>query len=148
MAESTIIPANRVRVHFEQQPEQRTDRINVGDMERWVSLLGGTALAAFGLARGSLGGLGLAALGGALAYRGATGHCPMYGTLGISTAERRGPATVIRAGHGVKVERSVTIDRSPEEASQPLVSGMKRISTAATRSIARLIADDTTKPWA
>ena len=115
MAESTIIPANRVRVHFEQQPEQRTDRINVGDMERWVSLLGGTALAAFGLARGSLGGLGLAALGGALVYRGATGHCPMYGTLGISTAERRGPATVIRAGHGVKVERSVTIDRSPEE---------------------------------
>jgi uncharacterized membrane protein len=116
MAESTMVtPANRVRTHFEQRPERRADRINVGDIERWASLLGGGALAAFGLARGSLGGLGLAALGGALVYRGATGHCPLYGTLGLSTAERRGPATVIPAGHGVKVERSVTIDRPREE---------------------------------
>jgi uncharacterized membrane protein len=116
MAESTsIIPANRVRVHMEQRPQRRADRTNVGDIERWASLLGGSALAAFGLARGSLGGLALAALGGALVYRGATGHCPMYGTLGVSTAERHGPATVIPAGHGVRVERSVTIDRPPEE---------------------------------
>ena len=116
MAESTTItPANRVRVHFAQQLERRADRTNVGDVERWASLLGGGALAAFGLARGSLGGLGLAALGGALAYRGATGHCPAYGALGVSTAEARGPAAVIRAGHGVKVERSITIDRPPEE---------------------------------
>jgi uncharacterized membrane protein len=116
MAESTTItPANRVRVHFEQRPERRADRANVGDIERWASLLGGGALAAFGLARGSLGGLVLAGLGGALVYRGATGHCPMYGALGVSTAERHGPATVIPAGRGFRVERSVTIDRPPEE---------------------------------
>src|SRR5690349_6355573 len=117
MADSTSFThANRVRPYFEQQPRrQAAERVNVGEVERWASLLGGGALAAFGLARGSLAGLGLAALGGALVYRGATGHCPMYGALSLSTAERRGPATVIPAGHGVKVERSVIIDHPPEE---------------------------------
>jgi len=56
-----------------------------------------------------------AALGGAAVYRGATGHCNVYGALGVSTAEKRGPVTSVPAHHGVKVEESVTIDRSPEE---------------------------------
>jgi uncharacterized membrane protein len=113
MAQSTLT-ANRVRPYLERQ-ETQASRINVGDIERWTSLIGGGALALLGLSRRSLGGLGLAALGGALAYRGATGHCPMYGALGFSTAERRGPVTSIPAGHGVRVETSVTINRPREE---------------------------------
>jgi uncharacterized membrane protein len=111
----TTARANRVRPYFDRQRPGQPTRVNVGDVERWASLLGGGALALFGLSRGSLGGLGLAALGSALVYRGASGHCPMYGSLGVSTAERRGPATVIPAGHGVKVEQSVTIDRPRED---------------------------------
>jgi uncharacterized membrane protein len=90
-------------------------RVNVGEVERWASLLGGGALTAFGLARGTLGGLGLALAGGALVYRGLSGHCPMYGALGLSTAGPRGPATSVPAGHGVKIDRTFTIQRSPQE---------------------------------
>lgn len=88
---------------------------NVGDSERLLSLLGGGALGVYGLSRGSLGGLGLAALGGALIYRGMTGHCNLYGALGLSTSGPHGPATSVPAGHGVKVEESVTINRPVED---------------------------------
>ncbi len=116
MADTSITShANRVRPYFDREPTARPSHVNVGDAERWASLLGGGALALFGLTRGSLAGFGLAALGSALAYRGVSGHCNVYGALGVSTAERHGAATVIPAGHGVKVEKSITIDRAPEE---------------------------------
>jgi hypothetical protein len=63
---------------------------NVANIERWVSLLGGGALAAWTLRRERR----LSPLSGALAvgaatllFRGATGHCPAYGALGLSTAD-------------------------------------------------------------
>lgn len=89
--------------------------INVGDSERWLSLVGGGLLGIYGLTRRSLGGLALAAAGGSLAYRGVTGHCSLYGALGLNTADHRGPATSIPAGHGVKVEESVIINRDPAD---------------------------------
>jgi uncharacterized membrane protein len=100
-----------------QAPAERSrpTPVNVGDAERWLSLLGGGALAVFGLTRGSLGGLALAALGGAAAYRGLTGHCHAYGALGINTAGPRPAATAIPAGTGIRVERAVTIDRPAGE---------------------------------
>jgi uncharacterized membrane protein len=85
--------------------------INVGDTERLLSFLGGTALGLFGLSRGSLGGLALAAAGGSLIYRGVTGHCGLYDKLDINTAPRLAPSTSIRAGHGVKVEESILVNR-------------------------------------
>lgn len=97
------------------QPHQQAPAANVGEAERLLSLLGGGALALYGLARGSLGSLTLAALGGGLVYRGMSGHCNLYGALGISTAEGSGQRTSIPAGHGIKVEESVTIMRPPEE---------------------------------
>jgi uncharacterized membrane protein len=89
--------------------------VNVGDLERWLSVLGGGALGLFGLSRGSLGGLALAAAGGGLVWRGFTGHCACYQALGISTAEKHGPATSVPAGHGVKVEESITINKPAAE---------------------------------
>jgi uncharacterized membrane protein len=80
-----------------------------------VSALGGAALAVTGLMRGTGGGLALAALGGGLMYRGLTGHCPMYGSLGISTAGPEGRRASVEAGQGVKVEKAFTINRSPEQ---------------------------------
>jgi hypothetical protein len=63
---------------------------NVGKIERWASLLGGGAVAAYALRRdrrlSPLG--GVLALGAAtLLFRGATGHCPVYGPLGLNTAD-------------------------------------------------------------
>jgi uncharacterized membrane protein len=85
--------------------------VNVGDKERLFSFLGGTALGLFGLSRFSLSGLALAAIGGSLIYRGMTGHCSLYKNLGISTADSHSPAASIRAGHGIKVEETITINR-------------------------------------
>jgi uncharacterized membrane protein len=90
-------------------------QINVGDTERVASVIGGSALTLYGLTRGTLGGLALGVIGGSLLYRGLTGHCSAYASLGINTAKRRGPATSIPAGHGVKIEKSITVNHSSEE---------------------------------
>jgi uncharacterized membrane protein len=91
------------------------NEVNVGPAERWLSLAGGGLLALLGLRRGDAAGLGLVALGGGLLYRGALGHCPLYGALGINTADKHGKVASIRAGKGVKVVCAVTVNRPPEE---------------------------------
>ncbi|HEX8474725.1 MAG TPA: SRPBCC family protein [Pyrinomonadaceae bacterium] len=98
----------------------QSGRINVGEKERWASTIGGGALALYGLTRGTLGGVALALIGGSLIYRGASGHCNVYQAAGISTAgdaatAGENPNVSVKGGHGVKVEKSVTINRSPEE---------------------------------
>jgi hypothetical protein len=56
---------------------------NISDNERTLSLVGGGALALYGLStRSPL----LALAGGYLAYRGYSGHCALYEALGIDTA--------------------------------------------------------------
>jgi uncharacterized membrane protein len=63
--------------------------VNVSPVERGVSTLAGGVLAVFGLTRRNrYAGVGLAIAAGALLYRGLRGRCPVYGTLGISTAGR------------------------------------------------------------
>lgn len=93
---------------------------NVGNPERWVSIVAGTAMATYGLARRSVSGFTLAGLGSALVWRGATGHCPVYEATGVSTnghddssAEDRNVS--VPYGKGIRVERSVTVNASPEQ---------------------------------
>lgn len=87
---------------------------NISDAERWASAIFGSSLAAYGLKTRSTGGLLLAALGGAMVVRGATGHCPVYGALGLSTADGSGDQVSVPYGKGVRVEKSVTINAPPE----------------------------------
>ncbi len=108
---STAIAPPQRRRWLLRQVGRMAPRINVGDKERLLSLLGGVALGLFGLSRRSLGGLGLAAVGGSLVYRGLTGHCVCYEMLGVSTAPPVSSATSVRAGHGVKVEDRIFIHR-------------------------------------
>jgi uncharacterized membrane protein len=93
--------------------------VNVGNVERWASAVGGGALALYGLTRGTLGGVALALAGGALIYRGASGHCNVYEAMSVSSAEEgtswRSPVVSVKGGSGVKVEKTMTINRSPEE---------------------------------
>jgi uncharacterized membrane protein len=82
-----------VATHGERTPDvkQRADaehRVNVGESERWVSLVGGGMLALYGRRR-SLPGLALVIGGGALLYRGMSGHCAVYNAIGIDTAGSR-----------------------------------------------------------
>lgn len=95
------------------QLEPRHGRgVNVGQLDRWISGIGGGVAVAFGIAltqkRGQFwSGLGVALLGGSLVYRGVSGRCEMYRALGIDTRAQ--------AHRGIKVERRITINRSPEE---------------------------------
>jgi uncharacterized membrane protein len=96
---------------------KNTGKENVGETERWVSLIGGSVLVLHGLKRRSIGSLALALLGGGFVYRGATGYCNLYDILGVSTAEKRGggKAASVQASRDIKVDKSITINRSPEE---------------------------------
>lgn len=78
--------------HMQSQGNSQSDHhtINVGEMERQASMIGGTVLAVCGLLRGSLSGLALAAIGSGLIWRGHTGHCEMYHALGMNTAKECG----------------------------------------------------------
>ena len=100
--------------------QARKPNTNVGEAERWISLIGGSSLVVYGLARRNSAGFGLAALGGSLLWRGATGHCPMYQTLGVNTAERGyGKGTGSRAGVpyelGIRVDHEVSINKPVSE---------------------------------
>ncbi|MGB8507767.1 MAG: SRPBCC family protein [Pyrinomonadaceae bacterium] len=92
---------------------------NVGQAERLASTIGGGALAIYGLTRGSLGGIALALVGGALVQRGLSGHCSVYDAMNFSTAEggnlRHNENVSVPGDRGVKLEKSITINRSPEE---------------------------------
>jgi len=61
--------------------------VNVGELERILSTLAGTALIARGLSRGSLLGLIFGFVGGgALLQRGLTGHCAFNSAIGRNSA--------------------------------------------------------------
>ncbi len=91
---------------------------NVGETERWASLIGGSALMAWGLThlvRGKWDGIVFTGLGGALVYRGATGHCPAYGTLGLNSARRSGRNVSVPYEMGTRVDQSIRIDKPTQE---------------------------------
>ncbi|HVG39135.1 MAG TPA: SRPBCC family protein [Pyrinomonadaceae bacterium] len=100
----------------EQNKTMRRTSQNVNDYERYASVIGGGALALYGLSRASLGGIALALIGGGLVYRGATGHCNVYEAFGVNTAtgDREGGVSVPK-DRAIRVSQSVTINRSPEE---------------------------------
>jgi uncharacterized membrane protein len=87
--------------------------VNVGETERYGSIIGGAALATAGLSRRSLPGLLIAALGGLLILRGVTGHCRLYKSVGASTAASRRSGVPGQTGY--RLEKSVTIARPAEE---------------------------------
>ena len=90
---------------------------NVNSRERWLSVVIGGAVAAYGLTRRSVGGITLAGLGGALVWRGASGHCAVYDALGITSvaeADADRPNVSVPYGRGVRVEQTVTIGLPPE----------------------------------
>ncbi len=93
--------------------------VNVGEVERWASAIGGGALAIYGITRGSLGGIALALVGAALVQRGYSGHCNLYEAIGYNSAGdsslRNSENVSVPAERGIKVEKSVMIKRRPEE---------------------------------
>ena len=70
--------------------------VNVGDGERWLSLLGGGLLALYTLRR-SLGAVVLLGGAGALLYRGLKGQCGLYQAMGVSTVAHDSPSASPRS---------------------------------------------------
>lgn len=85
-----------------------SSRVNVGGVERGISLATGLALLAYTVARRPRLGVPLGLDAGYMIYRGATGHCVFYQMLGINRAESNGH-------EGILVERAVTVNRPKEE---------------------------------
>ena len=83
-------------------------RVNVGRVERGISLASGLALLAYTVSRRPRLGLPLGLDAGYMIYRGATGHCVFYQMLGINRSE-------VNGHEGIRVERSVTVNRPKEE---------------------------------
>ena len=88
---------------------------NVNEVERVLSALGGGVLTVLGLKKGGPIGIGLALLGGGLAWRGVSGTCKVYEALGIDTSRQKNQKSGVQQGQGIKVEKSVTINKSREE---------------------------------
>lgn len=82
--------------------------MNISQTEKMVSLAAGAYLGLRGLSRGGVTGLLATGMGAGLLYRGLTGHCQLYQALGISSA-RHPNATVIPAGQGVHVHKSIVV---------------------------------------
>ena len=83
-------------------------RVNVGPVERGISLATGFALLAYTISRRPKLGVPLGLDAGYMIYRGATGHCVFYQMLGINR-------TATNGHEGILVERTVTINRPKEE---------------------------------
>jgi uncharacterized membrane protein len=98
-------PLDEMRTSLEQ---------NVELPERIGSIAAGSGLILYGLSRRSWGGMLLALVGGSLLYRGSTGYCALYRRLGINSRQMNTEVGV-PGNKGIKVEKSVTIDRRPEE---------------------------------
>lgn len=92
-----------------------SSRTNVDDLERKLSVAGGSALVLHGLGRRSLGGVIEALIGGALLQRGLTGHCMVYESLGVSTAEGSGAASGLAEQRTVHVQHSFLVNRPAAE---------------------------------
>jgi uncharacterized membrane protein len=84
------------------------NKVNVGQQERKVSILAGSAVLMYSLLRGRGARLPALLSGGYLLYRGLTGKCYFYEALGIN---RAGP----EAKAGIEVERTVTVNRPRAE---------------------------------
>jgi uncharacterized membrane protein len=105
--------------------EMGPSRVNVGPVERWLSVAVGGALAAYALKRRTVPGSTAALAGAALLYRGATGHCDVYQALGVNRGGRHGTGVLADLGSdtrhqlggsaGIHVEESVSINKPVAE---------------------------------
>lgn len=100
--------------------QERGPRINVGGMERWLSMVAAGVLAAYAFKRREKPGGAAALASAALLYRGTTGHCPMYQGLGVNSRGGDGVGELtdresdtrqqLSGRRGIHVQESVTIN--------------------------------------
>ena len=90
--------------------QARRRHANVGSLERWGSVVLGGALVTYGLSRRTRAGAGIAAAGTTLVLRGTTGHCPVYSSIGVSTAADD-TRTALGGANGFHVHESIRLEK-------------------------------------
>ena len=99
--------------------KENIQEMNLNKTERWISSAAGVWLLLRGLSRKKRISFipGLMAIGGAELIRmGITGKSMFHEALGIHHAEKdKAPLASVKHGEGIKHEKTVTINRSPEE---------------------------------
>jgi uncharacterized membrane protein len=93
--------------------------INVGKTERLISVVAAAAVAAVGVRRKRLRPL-LLPVAGSLFSRGVTGRCAVNSAIGRNSAggTRVSPVASVPRGEGVKIEKSVVVNRPVQEVYQ------------------------------
>ena len=109
-----FFPERRISTHQPASSMTCASQKNVGDVERFASVVGGALMVLSALQRRPLAGL-LGGFGAALIYRGITGHCECYKALGISTANEEGRVMSVPAQYGFKYEKSLVINRGAND---------------------------------
>src|SRR4051794_29117143 len=108
----TSLPLSPVEIP-EQPRKAEREKTNVGELERVVSVMGGSMLVASGIRRLSLPGLIMAGVGWAMIHRGSTGQCAVYKKLGVTTAKesmvRRAVSNPLNVS--IRVEQSVVVNK-------------------------------------
>ncbi|HZA97571.1 MAG TPA: SRPBCC family protein [Gemmatimonadales bacterium] len=101
------------------RPDAGDEGVNVGKTERLISVVAAAAVAAVGLRRKRLRPL-LLPVAGSLFSRGVTGRCAVNRALGrnSATGSRVSPVASVRRGEGIKVEKSVVVNRPVQEVYQ------------------------------
>ncbi|MEZ4452762.1 MAG: SRPBCC family protein [Nannocystaceae bacterium] len=108
----------RIRRELTQRQEQGgwPDEINIHQVERAVSVTAGVGLVGFGLLGGGLVRAAVIGAGALLVRRGMTGRSALYSHLRLSSAHGlRGPAAAVPHGQGVRIRRTTTVRRAPDE---------------------------------
>lgn len=86
----------RTESHHQLAKSQTCDsHKNIGDMERFASVVGGGLMLLNAIPSRPMSALLLGGFGAALIFRGITGHCQCYQALGISTCNEAGRVTAV-----------------------------------------------------
>jgi uncharacterized membrane protein len=97
IAESELVPRPGVpRPELDPRAQRGSKGVNVGPMERVVSVAAGAGLLGIGWKRRMAARLPLLVVGGSLLQRGLTGHCKGYALLGINSAVKGEPGVVLQ----------------------------------------------------
>jgi uncharacterized membrane protein len=99
-----------------QPVRQMSQDVNISRRERWISGVAGGALLLYGTKRPAWEGRLMMIAGGGLLHRAITGRCLLYKALRVNTAATaKSEVTSVSHNEGIKIARSVTINRPVEE---------------------------------
>jgi len=107
--------SNMEVLNSEKSLRNSNGRVNVNNVERAISILGGGTIMLLGMKRHSWTGLLLTVGGSALLHRGVTGHCMAKSALANLNGSSASTGDSEEIARDIHVEKSITINRNADE---------------------------------